>query len=344
MCCSQPQETSTMKVIIIALLTTMVLSGTVFSQKPELISVIDSSLQIMKANSVNKSKVDWNLLRKKAFAKAKNAENGYQLGDVFRMILKETNDFHGAIFVGDSTFRWIRKERIISDSIKNEWKKGVFLQSKILTGNVGYIRVPFMLFEKRAELDKKAQILNDTLCSLLSRNIKGIVLDLRLNGGGAMYPMMLGLKQILGEDQIGSFTSGDLDRWLLKNNCFYLDTMLMNCIVPKCNFSAKTIPVAVVMGPATGSSGEFLAISFKGRNNTIFIGEKTAGYITANEGFKINDTVSILISTSYGKDRKGRIYSQALSPDIYSKDEDNFNDIDHDKKVIRASKWIQAKN
>jgi C-terminal processing protease CtpA/Prc len=333
-----------MKVIFIVLLTTVGPIETVFSQNPELISVIDTSLQIMQANSVNKNTVDWNLLRKKAFTKAKKAENGYQLGDVFRMILKETNDFHGSIFVGDSTFRWIRKERFISDSIKNEWKKGVYLQSKVLVGNVGYIRVPYMPFGDRAKLDKKAQILNDSLCSLLSRNIKGIVLDLRLNGGGAMYPMMLGLKQILGDGQIGSFTSGNSERWLLKNNCFYLDTMLLTCIIPKCNISAKTIPVVVLTGLATGSSGEFLAMSFKGRSNTIFLGEETAGYVTATKGFKINDAVYILISTCYGKDRKGSVYSQALSPDISSNDEDSFNDIDHDKKVMKASDWIQAHN
>jgi carboxyl-terminal processing protease len=332
------------KVVLIALLTSVAPLGAAFSQKPELTSVIDTTLQIMKANSVNKYKVDWNILRKKALTAAKNADNGYQLGGVFRMILKETNEFHGSIFIGDSTFRWIRKEPVISDSIKNEWKKGVFLQSKVLPGNIGYIRVPYMSFEDRTELDRKAQILNDTLCSLLSRNIKGIVVDLRLNGGGAMYPMMLGLKQILGDGQIGSFTSGDSERWLLKDNCFYLDTTLLTCIIPKCNISAKTIPVVVLIGPATGSSGEFLAMSFKGRSNTIFLGEKTAGYVTATKGFKINDAVYILISTCYGKDRKGRVYSQALSPDIFSKDEDSFNDIDHDKKVMRASQWIQSRN
>lgn len=333
-----------MKVVFIAFFAIAVSIGTVFSQKPELTSVIDTTLQIMKANSVNKNTVNWNLLRKKAMTKAKNAENGYQLGDVFRMILMETNDFHGSVFVGDSTFKWTRKERYISDSIKKEWKKGIYLQSKVLAGNVGYLRVPYMSFGNRTELDKKAQTLNDTLCSLLSRNVKGIVLDLRLNGGGAMYPMMLGLKQILGDGQIGSFTSGGSERWLLKNNCFYLDTTLLTCIAPNCNISANTIPVAVLIGTATGSSGEFLAMSFKGRINTIFLGEKTAGYITATKGFKINDAVYLLISTSYGKDRKGRVHSEALSPDIFSNDEDSFNDIDHDKKVMQATRWIQTRN
>jgi hypothetical protein len=36
------------------------------------------------------------------------------------------------------------------------------------------------------------------------------------------------------------------------------------------------------------------------------------------------------------------VYQEAITPDIYSIDADSFNDIEHDKKVLRASKWIQT--
>lgn len=332
----------TMKGFITSVIITIAFCGSMYAQKQELAAVIDTTLQVMKANSVNKNTVNWTRLREKALAEAKNAENGYQLGNVFRMILRETNDFHGSIFVGDSTFKWSRGERTLSDSIKNEWTKGVYLQSKLLPGHVGYLRVPYMSFDKQVALNAKAQALNDSLCSLLSQNVKGIVLDLRLNGGGAMFPMLLGLEQLLGDGEIGSFTSGGAVRWLLKDNSFYLDTMLMTSIIPKCSINAQTIPVAVIIGPATGSSGEFLAMGFKGRKNTVFIGTKTAGYITTTRGFNINDAVSILISTGYGKDRNGHVYKEALSPDITLTDEDSFNDIEHDKKVVKGCGWIEA--
>ena len=78
-----------------------------------------------------------------------------------------------------------------------------------------------MSFAERSELDKKSQSLNDSLCSLLDKNVVGIILDLRLNGGGAMYPMMLGLEQLLHDGKIGSFTE-NAGNWIIKNNSFTL--------------------------------------------------------------------------------------------------------------------------
>ena len=104
----------------------------------------------------------------------------------------------------------------------------------------------------------------------------------------------------------------------------------------------QNIPVAVLIGPGTSSSGEFLAISFKKRKNTIFIVSNTAGYVTATQGYKINEAVTHLLSTGYGIDRESQIYDHSLSPDIYIKEPDSFNDIKNDKMVLTAIQWIKT--
>ena len=316
--------------------------STVLGQSKEVKLLVDTSIALMKSNAVNRDKVDWAKIEKNVYSQIATKQNAYQLGSVFRMLFRALNDFHGAFYCWDSTYKWQRPEPEYSDSIKKEWKKGVFIQKDILQDSIGYLRVPYMSFVERSELDKKAQSLNDSLCSLLDKNVTGIILDLRLNGGGAMFPMMLGLEQLLHEGVIGSFTK-NAGNWILKDNSFYLDTTILTSITPKCHITNKDIPLAVLIGPATGSSGEFLAISFKKRKNTIFIGTETAGYITSTKGFKINDAVSLLLSTGYGRDRTGKIYDQALSPDIYINEPDSFNDIKNDKKVLAAVKWIKAK-
>jgi carboxyl-terminal processing protease len=315
----------------------------IFGQSQEVKFLIDTSILLMKNNAVNRNKVDWNKIQAKALSQSDKKENAYQLGPIFRMLFKSLNDFHGAFYCWDSTYKWNRPEPEYSDSIKNEWKKGVFLQKDLLQGDIGYLRVPYMSFTERPELDKKAQTLNDSLCVLLDKGVKGIVLDLRLNGGGAMYPMMLGLEQLLHEGKIGSFETKDGEDWILRNNSFCLDSNILTTITPKCYIEKKEIPVAVLIGPATGSSGEFLTIAFKKRRNTIFIGSNTAGYITSTKGFKINDAVTLLLATGYGRDREGQIYNRALSPDIYITGTDSFNDIKNDKKVLAAIKWIRSK-
>jgi C-terminal processing protease CtpA/Prc len=298
----------------------------------------------MKSNAANRDKVNWEKIRDTALKQAANKQNAYQLGPIFRMLFKSLNDFHGAFYCWDSTYKWTREEPEFSDSIKKEWKKGVHLQTDILQNNIGYLRVPYMPFAERSKLDKKSQDLNDSLCALLDKNVKGIVLDLRLNGGGAMFPMMLGLEQLLHDGKIGSFETKTHENWIIKDNSFYLDSINLTTITPKCSIRDTDIPVAVLIGPGTGSSGEFLAISFKKRKNTVFVGSNTAGYVTSTKGFTINEAVSLLISTGYGRDREGQMYDQPLSPDIYVKGPESFNDLKKDNTVLKAIKWIKRGN
>jgi len=329
------------QVLILSLLWLVTASS--LGQSKDVQFLLDTTLSLMQRHSVNAASVNWAALRKEIYAQSAGKENAYQLGPVYRKLFEAVGDFHGAFFCWDSSYKWQRPESPYPDSIVNEWKKGVTIQTKLLDGNIGYLRVPFMSFAQRPALDAKAQALNDSLCALIQGNVKGIVLDLRLNGGGAMFPMMLGLQQVLGEGKIGSFVTNPPEDWIIKNNGFYLDTTLLTAIVPKCKILPASFPVAVLIGRGTGSSGEFLAMAFKERKNTIFIGDETAGYITVNQGFPINDAVSLLLAVGYGTDRTGRVYKAALVADIINREPDNFNNIKSDKKVLAAMKWITDK-
>src|SRR5436853_6550000 len=280
-----------MKQTFLTALTALVLllTNTICGQSKEVRFLIDTTLTIMKTNSVNADKIDWQQLQKDALEKAKTINDPNQLGPVMRFILQSINDFHGAFFYKDSTFKWQRNEPPVSDSLMNEWKKGVHIKAMMLKDNIGYLRVPFMSYAGKQKSDEDAQRLNDSLCYLLTNNAKGIILDLRLNGGGNMYPMMLGLEQLQGEEKIGSFVAGKQESWYIKDNNFLLDTTMLASIVPKCTVNAQNLPVVVLIGRGTGSSGEFLTMSLKGRNNTAFIGTKTAGYVTVITGIPIND-------------------------------------------------------
>jgi C-terminal processing protease CtpA/Prc len=313
---------------------------TASAQSDEVKFLIDTCITIMKNNSVKAKSMDWKQLQKSALSKASNVNDGNQLGIVMRYIYKSIDDFHGAFFYKDSTFKWKRNERVVSDSVMKEWKKGIAIKSMILENNMGYLRVPYMSFNGKEDADKNAQRLNDSLCVLLEKNVKGIVLDLRLNGGGAMYPMMLGLEQLLGTGKIGAFVSNKNESWFIKDHNFLLDTTVLTSLAPKCSVNAERLPVVLLIGSSTGSSGEFLVMAFKGRKNTLFLGTETAGYITAVGGFPINNAAYMYLSTGYGMDRAGRVYKEAIKPDILNESPDSFNDIKNDKKVQAAVKWL----
>jgi C-terminal processing protease CtpA/Prc len=329
-----------LKIISLLISIIVIVNSKSFAQSKESRFLIDTCITILKKNSVNTGKVDWDIIQKTAYAKADKINDPAQLGDVMRFLMQSLNDFHGTIFYKDSMFKWTRNEPPLSDSIMNEWKKGVKIHPVILEGNIGYMRVPFIPYRGKEDADKRAQQLNDSLCYLLKKDVKGMVIDLRLNGGGAMFPMMLGMEQLLGEGKIGEFTNGG-EKWFIKDHNFLLDTAVLTTIQPSCSLEKTNFPVVVLIGKGTGSSGEFLTMAFKGRPNTYFVGNETAGYITAVAGFPVNDSAFINLSIGYGIDKKGNIYSTAILPDKTIESPDSFNDLSKDEKVRFAVEWIR---
>ncbi|SRR5579862_427617 len=332
-----------MKKQLTILTTFILLSMTILmAQSKDIRWLMDTTITVMKANAVNRDKVDWESIESNVHSQIVTVQNGYQLGPVCRYLFQSLSDFHGAFYCGDSTFKWKRPGHAISDSIMNEWRKGGRIRKEVLAHRIGYLRVPSIPFDPdRSKLDAKSQSLSDSLCALLKDGVTGVILDLRLDNGGAMYPMMLGLEQLLGQGKIGSFEGSGNQSWIVKDNNFYLDTLLLTTINPNCQIPKKDMPVVVLIGPGTGSSGEFLAMAFKNRKNTLFIGSESAGYVTSTHGFPINDAVSVLLAVGYGRDRTGHVYEKALLPDIINKDPDSFNNIPNDKKVILAANWIE---
>jgi carboxyl-terminal processing protease len=327
-----------MKLLIILFLVLLHL-GCV-AQPSEVKRLLDTTISIMKQNAVNSKKLNWAVVERNAYKRADTS-----VGDAIKYLYQSLNDYHGYFYYVDNRIQWIPKKNVVPDNIMNEWKKGVKAQTFLLHNSIGYLRVPGMSFADQAELNKKAQDLNDSLCHLLQKGVKGIILDLRLNGGGAMFPMILGLEQLLGERKLGSFYGKKITEWMLKDDKFYLDTMVTVSIVPKCSINAEHIPVVLLTGSQTGSSGEFLIIAFKGRKNIILLGEKTIGYITSTQGYPLEAVRSyMLLSTSYGADRNGKLYTTAITPDIKINAPDKFNDIPNDEKVKAAMKWLRQYN
>jgi len=129
----------------------------------------------MKQNSVNSNNVNWTLLEDSASHSGENLSSPYQLGKVMRYLYKSVDDFHGAFFYRDSVFKYNRHEPIISDSIKNEWEKRSGIKALLLEDKIGYLRVPSMPGESKNTFDALAQNLNDSLCLLVSNNVRGII-------------------------------------------------------------------------------------------------------------------------------------------------------------------------
>ena len=63
------------------------------------------------------------------------------------------------------------------------------------------------------------------------------------------------------------------------------------------------------------SEGEAVAIAFKGRPRTIFIGTATRGLSSSNEGFLLSDGANLVITVGLDVDRTGTVYEERVLPD-----------------------------
>jgi len=98
----------------------------------------------------------------------------------------------------------------------------------------------------------------------------------------------------------------------------------------------------MLVSPITGSSAEFLIMTFKPRKKTILLGSKTAGYVTTIKGVDIGKSSHLNYSAGYGVDKNGKSYLNAIDPDITLDGVDSFNDIGNDLKVKAAVNWLKS--
>ncbi|MDO6434917.1 S41 family peptidase [Flavitalea sp. BT771] len=309
--------------------------------------VIDSSIVLLRTYALHRDRPDWDHVRERAYELAGQTGRWEDLGPVAAWLFEAVDDHHGWLSVKDTMFRWERPEPpFLSEALKKEFAKGNRIVRKLLPGGIGYLRVPGMVMDT-ADYNKYAQRLMDSLCALEAEGARKLIIDLRLNAGGTIFPMIAGLSPLLGN---GSFLGNAdrkgkiLDMTRLENGRFSsADGGVAQALRKGAKHIDAGTPVVVLMGHGTGSAGECVAVAFSGRKHTWFIGEPTAGYTTGNAGHWIVDgRVGIVIAETMVADRDHRCYPHNLVPDEWVPGGDDFEDLSRDLKLQAASRKLQA--
>lgn len=194
------------------------------------------------------------------------------------------------------------------------------------------------------DVKKQSDEIRNGLLKLKEQGIDKWIVDLRYNGGGNIEPMISGLAPLIGEGIIGGSVNLDnepLVEFTIKESKFYNYGRLV-CDMdnePEINQEEK---VAVLLSRYTISSGEMLGIAFKGRSNTIFLGEKSGGLTTGN-GFDLieDDKVYLVISQGVFNDRNGTAYIDGVNVDKEI-EFDITATIENDKIIMEAIEWLKG--
>lgn len=267
-------------------------------------------------------------------------------------VLKSLDDVHSQLYLNnqyyghyptfeDSVLVWLKP---LNDKAMAETNQ---IHAEVLQKHIGYLRVPSFQVSNVEQINRLAQSLADTITHLSTPGKKGYIIDLRLNGGGNLYPMLSGLSPFLGNQIIGFETDADEEivrTWEIQQGNFVIGGYQTSTIQTKQQKALESVPIVIITGPVTKSSGSMVAIAFKGRPNTLFIGEPTAdGYTTSNGFFQLASNLILNFATNYVADRNKNIYKTTVNPDITIRQGNNFDLLLADEKIKLAVEWLTQK-
>lgn len=205
--------------------------------------------------------------------------------------------------------------------------------------DVAYLNMPQFNSGNEAWDTYFADTLQGLIRTLDRPGLKGWVLDLRVNHGGNCWPMLAGIGPVLGNGVCGYFGLDD-DRFYWS----YMDGGSLTDDTVQCSVSrspyvllAADPRVAVITGPGTASSGEVVAVAFRGRPGARSFGTPTAGYSTTNTNFDLSDGAMLFLATSVYVDRAKNPYGDAIPPDELIP-----TSAEGDAPLERAVQWLRS--
>lgn len=304
---------------------------------------IDSCLLILKHHSLYSKNVNWPLIEESVYEKAYKARSREETFDALKTAFDALGDQHAVYYHYKSEYR-VNNEALLgrySDSIRKAWSRGPAITTKMI-GRVAYLSVPYMGATRQDQINWYAKWLTDSLQALQQHHPDGWILDLRLNGGGNIRPMLAGLAMFFEDGIINYYMDKDgqvSDATAFRQGVLYIDDVRQTSVLNTVrNPKAK---VAVLIGPGTASSGEILAAVFSRRDNTILIGDSTAGLANATNGFVFNNNNNyFLISTARITDQYRNAFAPTIHPTWFIKSNEAFSDIKNDILVKHAVRWI----
>ena len=149
-----------------------------------------------------------------------------------------------------------------------------------------------------------------TVLSAIPEDISGVVIDLRGNTGGNMYPMIAAIHRFLPDDnQTLRFRTRKNAQWIPLSYAVQMAGVQQQ--------SRIECPVAILTDDYTASSGEATLICFRGLDYVRVFGGPTAGYASANQPFPLPGGDHLVLTTGCDVARTGEVFcDDPIVPDM----------------------------
>lgn len=261
------------------------------------LSLLDTAIAIVREHALHAAQVDWSTLVPKLHAMVPAKGPPAAAYPAIHTLLGALGDHHSLM---------------LPPTVTQRFDHGGFPtfppKVEAMSGDLGYIAMPGFSGVQPAAQQAFARRVIDGITRVQPQARCGWVVDLRQDPGGNMRPMLAGLRPLLGDGVVGGFRRAGGQVYPVYAH-------------PPSSTDLPDGPaleharVAVLLGPHTASSGEVVAVAFRGRPDTRSFGQPTAGLSTANAGYRLPDGSELFVTTSVDVDRTGHAYGNRLPPD-----------------------------
>lgn len=320
------------------------------AQVPDSVRVfVDSALNLMQRQSVFTKKVHWAGVRDSVARMTAQARTYEDVYPAIKYAFNQLGDRHGFLLLGGNQYKnpdpaLAFDTTRLTANIKLAASKGPRIYTGLVDKQYAYISIPFFGGQSAADARIFAQRIQDSLCKNINKDTKGIIIDLRLNAGGNLFPMIAGVANVLGDglysegvDASGKVTGSSA---LVHGALNWYDSLPLK-VERGCGDLAK-LPVALIIGPVTASAGEMMVVAFTGRPKVAIVGENSGGFVTSNDGrYLPGKGNAMVLAMDYVRDRNGKAYFYDVAPEIKVVGGDDYFDHNKDKKIQAAVKWLR---
>ncbi len=191
------------------------------------------------------------------------------------------------------------------------------IEGRVLEENIGYIEL--------ASFDEGcADQFRSVYEELKKKNIKGLVIDLRDNGGGIVDEALQIADYILDKDSTMLITVD-------KNNTEEIENSDNNPIID--------VPIVVLVDNGTASASEILAGDLQDYKKSIIVGQKTFGKGVIQELYTLNDGSGLKITVKeYYTPNRNKINKVGITPDYEIL---NNEETDNDEQLAKAIELLK---
>ncbi len=287
-------------------------------------SYIDEVITLLQNNSINKNKINWEDFRNDVYRHAKGSKTIENTYPSITYAISKLEDNHS----------YFAANNVSQDS--SDLAPLPILHDEIVPENIGYIRLGFCMGN-----DDTKQKYIDTILHKIAKqdkeNLNAWIVDLRGNFGGDMWTMLVAIGPILGEGILGYFfyPNNSYLTWHYKDGKAYDDNGVWGQSSKTYDLKYPNPYVAILTDKVTASSGEAVAIAFKGRDKTKSFGHPTFGVSTSNRSHTLSDGSRINLTESVFADRNKTKYGSAVHSDVMC---------DEKETLANAIKWLSSKH